>query len=296
MKNITIAGAGVMGSQISWQSAVHGFEVIVYDAFENGLEKGKEHHRKYADEFVSRELISEVEAEAALKRISYTTDMEKAFANTDLVNESVPEDPQIKMDFWKKASAIAGPDTVLTTNSSSFTPSDLVEVITHPERFLALHFWSGIWDNNIGEVMGHEDTAPEYFSEVMNFAEAIGMAVIPVRKEQPGYVTNSLLFPWLVSALKLYYSGVADYKDIDKVWKIPNGGAEAIGPFGFMDTFGLNVCYMMAVKIGQQDKEMEEIAHKLKEEYLDQGKLGVLSGEGFYTYPKPEYLEPEFMQ
>lgn len=296
IKNVTIAGAGVMGSQISWQCAISGFDVTVYDVFDAGLEQGKKQHQSYAQQFVDENRATKEEADAALARISYTTDLETAFANADLVNESVPEDPSIKHDFWAKASNTCKPEAILTSNTSSFTPSQLVDAVNKPERFLTLHFWSGVWNNKIGEVMGHPGTDPKAFDKVVEFADAIGMMPIPIKKEQPGYVTNSLLIPWCIAALKLHFLGVSDYKEVDKVWMAANGGAGRMGPFAHMDTFGINVCYHIAVQMSAMDPALEGIAETLKTEYIDKGKMGAISGEGFYTYPNPEYLEPDFVK
>ncbi len=296
IKNVTIAGAGVMGAQVSWQCAISGFDVVVYDAFDSGLEKGKQQHQSYAQLFVDENKATKAEIDAALARISYTSNMEEAFANADIVNESVPEDPAIKHDFWSKASEICKPDAILTSNTSSFTPSQLVDAVNKPERFLTLHFWSGVWNNKIGEVMGHAGTDAQVFEKVVEFADAIGMMPIPIKKEQAGYISNSLIIPWSASALKLHFSGVADFKEVDKVWIAANGGTGAMGPFGHMDSFGINVCYNISLHLSAIDPAMAEVAEKLKTEFIDKGKMGALSGEGFYTYPNPEYMEPDFLK
>ncbi len=122
------------------------------------------------------------------------------------------------------------------------------------------------------------------------------MLPIPFKKEQTGYVTKSLLIPWRKAALKLHFKGVADYKLVDKVWMVPNGGSQGKGPFGFMNEFGLNVCYHIAEDEAATDPEMAEVARRLKKEYLDQGILGMAAGEGFYKYSNPEYKNPDFLK
>lgn len=294
IKNVIIAGGGVMGSQISWQTAFSGFNVIVYDAFDKGLEAAKKNHNNYAKLFVKEERGTQKEVDEALERLSYTTDRITAFTNADLVSESIPENIDIKKEFWESASAIAKDNAILTTNTSTYAPSQLVPFVTNPSRFSTLHFWSGIWDNNLAEVMGHAGTDSSVNESLVQFAKKIGMVPVPILKEQPGYIVNSLLVPFLAAALKLYFTDVADFKMVDKVWMIPNGKGASLGPFGHMDNLGLNVCYHICLNLAEEDEVMGMIAKKLKENYIDQGKTGKLSGEGFYTYPNPEFESPNF--
>ena len=131
------------------------------------------------------------------------TDLPAAVRDADLISESVPESMAIKESFWREASEHAPAHTVFTTNSSTLAPSALVGFVDRPERFLALHFAIGVWDANIGEVMGHPGTDPAVFEGVLTFAEEIGLVPIPIRKEQEGYIINSLLVPWCTAALDL---------------------------------------------------------------------------------------------
>ncbi len=296
IKNVTVAGAGVMGSQISWQTAFNGFDVTVYDPFEKGLEAGKGLHQTYAKAFVEEGRGTQEQVQAALKRISYSTNMENAFANADLVSESVPEDIKIKKEFWHDVSRIVRDDTILTTNTSSLLPSDLVDVIKDPSRYLAMHFFSIVWEKPLGEVMPHKGTDPKIFDIVVDHVGKMGLVQIPIKVEYPGYIINALLIPWLFAAFKLHFLGVADFKLVDKVWMTQNMNPEVAGPFGQADAMGLNVVYHVIKNAGETDPELAIVAKELKEQYLDQGKTGVNAGEGFYKYPNPAYIDPSFLK
>ena len=193
-------------------------------------------------------------------------------------------------------SKVAPEKTIYTTNSSTTLPSDYVEFVDRPEKFLALHFANGIWDANVGEVLGHSETDPKIFDRVVKFAAEIGMVPIPIYKEQNGYVLNSLLVPLLTAATDLLVNGVSDVESIDKTWMITTGSAA--GPFGVMDTIGMQTIYnvemLWGTKLGNQNRI--DKANFIKENYIDKGKMGVSSGEGFYLYPNPSFEDENFLK
>ena len=185
-----------MGSQVAWQMAIHGKQVVVYDAIPAGLERGKALLRTYAQHFLDARGATRGQVDEAFARVTYTTDLAEAVRDADLVSESVPESLPIKESFWREVSTHAPARTVFTTNSSTLPPSALAGFVDRPRQFLALHFAIGVWESNIGEVMGHPGTDPSVFERVLRFAEEIGLVPIPIRKEQSGYVINSLIVPW----------------------------------------------------------------------------------------------------
>jgi len=292
---ITTAGAGTMGSQVAWQMAFHGKEVIVYDAIPAGLEKGRELHAEYALHFKQERGATEEQVEDTFARLTYTTDLAAAVSDADLISESVPESLAIKESFWSDVSRHAPARTVFTTNSSTLAPSALASYVDRPQQFLALHFAIGVWDSNIGEVMGHPDTDPAVFDSVLEFAGEIGLVPIPIRKEQSGYIINSLLVPWCTAALDLVVRGVSDFESIDRTWMITLG--TGMGPFGMMDRMGLGVVYHVAKLIGETTSNTGalESARFLDEHFIQKGDLGVPSGKGFYRYPNPVYSQPGFI-
>lgn len=148
IKKVMIAGGGTLGSQIAWQTAFNGFNVIVYDAFEEGIEKSKNFHKVFSNLFLKERGATQDEIDASLARLSYTTDMVEAVKDADLVSESVPENIEIKKAFWSKMSKLAPEKTIFTTNSSTTVPSFYAKETGRPEKFCALHFANGIWDSN----------------------------------------------------------------------------------------------------------------------------------------------------
>jgi 3-hydroxybutyryl-CoA dehydrogenase len=290
---IATAGAGTMGSQVAWQMAFHGKHVTVYDAIPEGLERGKAFHREYGALFVAERGATQTQVDDTFARLTYTTDLADAVRDADLISESVPESVSIKEYFWREASSHAPERTVFTTNSSTLTPSLLARFVDRPDKFLALHFAIGVWDSNIGEVMGHPDTDRAVFDSVLRFAEEIGLVPIPILKEQGGYVINSLLVPWCTAALDLQVRGVSDFQSIDRTWMITLGAP--IGPFGQMDRMGLGVVYHVANLVGETDPHALDSARYLNEHFIEKGRLGVASGEGFYSYPDPAYEQPGFI-
>jgi 3-hydroxyacyl-CoA dehydrogenase len=295
IERVTTAGAGTMGSQVAWQMAFHGKHVTVYDPFPAALETGRRSHELYARHFEERRGANRQEVEEAFARLDYTTDLPAAVHDVDLVSESVPESLAIKEDFWREASRHAPEHAVFATNTSTLAPSSLAGFVDRPERFLALHFTIGVWESNIGEVMGHPGTDPSVFERVLTFAEEIGLLPIPIRKEQPGYIVNSLIVPWCTAALDLLVREVGDVPSIDRTWMVTL--QTGMGPFGMMDRMGLGVVHHVARSLGEatSDPGLLVSARYLDERYLRRGHLGVATGRGFYRYPDPAFAQPGFV-
>lgn len=295
IKNVTVAGTGVLGSQIAFQAAFKGFEVSSYDISEEALEKAKERFKVLKERYQEDKYGTKEEVDAAYNRISLYTDLAKAVANADLVIEAVPEVLQVKQDFYKKLSKVAKEKTIFASNSSTMTPSQIVDFTDRPEKYLHLHFANEIWKLNIAEIMRHERTSPEVFDEVVQFAKDIAMVPIPLHKEQPGYVLNTLLVPFLKAAMQLAVDGVADPKVVDKTWMISTGAP--IGPFAFLDIIGPNTPYNLYKAWGDDGDEISaRVARWIKSEYLDKDRMGTANGKGVYDYPDPAYQAPDFLK
>jgi 3-hydroxyacyl-CoA dehydrogenase len=157
------------------------------------------------------------------QNLSYSSDLKDAVKDADLLIEAVPENPQIKIDFYEKLAKVAPEKTIFATNSSTLLPSQFAEYTGRPSKFLALHFANDIWIHNTAEIMGHPATDPKNFEDVVAFAKAIGMLTLPLHKEQPGYILNSLLVPLLSAATDLLIKGVAEPEIIDKTWMKATG-------------------------------------------------------------------------
>ena len=280
IRNVTVLGTGVLGSQIAFQTALHGFVVTAYDIDDDALDGARGRLAKLALTYAEEvSLAAGGKAAATRDAIRLSTDLADAVANADLVIEAVPEILEIKRETYRKLAEAAPEKTLFVTNSSTLLPSDLKDSTGRPDKFLALHFANRIWVFNTAEVMGTPDTDPAAFDAVVQFARDIGMVPIELHKEKAGYVLNSLLVPLLTAAAELAAGGYADPEAVDTTWRIATGAP--LGPFQLLDIIGLTTPYNIFSRGG---KEQQEIAAWLKAHYIDQGKLGVASGEGFYTY------------
>jgi len=296
IKNVAVFGSGVLGIQIAFQTAFHTFNVTVYDLNDELLDKAKTRFMELGEHF-KRDLGAAQDAiDATFQRISYSTDMTQAVQDADLAIEAIPENVRIKSDFYSQLGKVAPAKTIFATNSSTLLPSQFAEQTGRPDRFLALHFANNIWRQNTAEIMGHPGTDPAVFDTVVDFAKAIGMVALPIQKEQPGYILNSLLVPLLEAALRLYVKGVADPETIDKTWMIATGAPN--GPFAIYDVVGLTTAYNITLKNAEAtgDTDMLQAAQLLKENFIDKGKLGVATRAGFYTYPNPAFRQPDFLK
>lgn len=295
IKNVTVAGTGVLGSQIAFQTAFKGFDVSAYDINDEALIKAKEKFNVLKDRYQEDKYGSKEETDAAYNRISLYTDLAKAVENADLVIEAIPEVLEIKQNFYKELSQVARAETIFVSNSSTLIPSQIVSFTDRPGKYLHLHFANEIWKLNIAEIMKHEGTSPEVFEEVIEFAKAIGMVPIPLHKEQAGYVLNTLLVPYLKASMQLVVDEIADPEEVDRTWMISTGAP--FGPFAFLDIIGPNTPYNLYKAYGEAGDEVSaRIAGWIKAEYMDKERMGKANGKGVYTYPNPAYENPDFLK
>ena len=190
------------------------------------------------------------------------------------------------IDIYKKMVDLLPEKTVIVTISSTLLPSKFSKYTKRPEKYLSLHFANSIWKNNMTEVMTQKQTDQKYFDLIMDFAKEIRMIPLPVRKEKSGYLLNSMLVPLLFSGMDLYVNGISDPESIDKAWTLGTGAPK--GPFQILDTVGLTTAYnfvTMYLKVPSflAPYNFKGMAKMLKK-YIDEGKLGMASGEGFYKY------------
>lgn len=277
--NVTVLGAGVLGHQIAFQTALHGFTVTSYDVDEAAVQAARARFASLAETYEAEVPAAAGRTQDVLRSITVTSDLAAAVASADLVIEAAPELLELKRELYTSLHGLLPDKAILATNSSTLLPSDLVGFTDRPSRFLALHFANRIWQLNTAEVMAPESTDASVFDQVTAFATDIGMVPIPIRKEKAGYVLNSMLVPFLIAAAELAADGYSEPADVDKVWTIGTGAA--LGPFQLFDIIGLVTPYNIC---SAGDEKMQRIATWLKELYIDKGKLGLASGEGFYTY------------
>lgn len=313
-KKVVVAGGGVLGSQIAYQAAYCGLDVTIWLRSESSVGRTQPKldnlRNVYAetialmatkegqtpanwcrgiaefDTFNKDECLKK--SEEAYKSIKLELDMAKAVSDADLIIESMAENVEEKIAFYKKLAGLLPEKTVIVTNSSTLLPSKFAKYTGRPDKYLSLHFANSIWKNNMTEVMSQAKTDKKYFDDVIEFAKEIRMIPLPVLKEKSGYLLNSMLVPLLFSGMDLYVNGISDPQSIDKAWTLGTGAPK--GPFQILDTVGLKTAYnivLMYVKIPSflapyNFKGME----KMLKGYIEQGKLGMSSGEGFYKYNK----------
>ena len=208
--------------------------------------------------------------------------------------ESISEKIAVKQAFYESLAKVVPAKTIIASNSSTLLPSQLKDFTGRPKQYLHIHFANQIWIRNTAEVMGSPETAPEVFDQVVAFTKTIGMVPIPLKKEQPRYVLNTMLIPWLNSALILWAKGVAEPATIDKTWMIDLG--VAVGPFAVLDAIGMKTHYNIVVTEAEatDNDDLRLVAKKMKER-IDANKLGPTTGEGFYHWPNPEFMTPDFL-
>ncbi len=281
IENVTVLGTGVLGSQIAYQTAYSSFPVTAYDISDELLDSAKNSFERLAALY-EQEVGGAAggPARAALARIHNSSDLAEAVREADLVIESIPEKLDLKRDVYTRLGRLAPEKAIFATNTSMLLPSELAASTGRPERFLAMHFANEIWKGNTAEVMGHAGTDPAVYQAVVDFARQIGMEPIELHKEQRGYILNSMLTPWLDAAEYLLLDGVAEPEMIDKTWRIATGMQQ--GPCEVMDVIGLTTVY--DVNAASDNEKTRAAGAYLKEHYIDKGKLGRASGEGFYNY------------
>ena len=309
IKKVVVAGGGVLGSQIALQSSYCGFDVTIWLRSEGSIERAKPKLERFKNIYIdtleqmktnasaycrgltsktdlSDEELDELKqkAQAAYDDLTLTTSYEEAAADADLIIEAIAENPEQKIAFYTELAKYMDEKTILVTNSSTLLPSMFAEYTGRPEKYLALHFANTIWQNNTAEVMGHPGTEQKYYDEVVQFAEDINMIPLKLNKEQPGYILNSLLVPFLNAAQSLLANDVSDHETIDKTWILATGAPA--GPFHILDIVGLTTAYnIISMNPEAQNPETTpgKIAKMLKEK-IDAGETGINAGKGFYEY------------
>lgn len=319
MNKVVVAGGGVLGTQIGLMCAYTGHDVTFWLRSQSSIGRTQPKIELYKkamldDLAAAKNLIGNplgkllypkglitnwdgITAEAIdelitkgeknmTDNIHIELDMAKAVSGADIVIESMAEDPDAKIEVYEQMKDLLDPDTILVTNSSTLLPSMFAQYTGRPEKYLSLHFANTIWKNNTAEIMGHPGTDPEIYKQVVAFAKEINMISLELRKEQPGYILNSMLVPFLSAAQSLWAKEVADPETIDLTWRLATGAPK--GPFEILDIVGLETAYninQMKPEAQDPDSTIHKIGLLLKEK-IDKGETGINAGKGFYTYKK----------
>ena len=317
LNKVTIIGGGVLGSQIGLMCAYVGKDVTFWLRSEGSVARTKPKIERYSElmltdlltakalvgspmgkyyypkglirdwDSATAESIDVLAAQARknfAEKIHIELDLAKALSDADVVIEAMAEDPKAKIAIYTDMKDLLPEKTVLLTNSSTLLPSTFASYTGRPEKYLALHFANTIWKNNTAEVMGHPDTDPEIYKETVKFADEINMIPLQLHKEQPGYILNSMLVPFLTAAQTLLATGVSDHETIDRTWELATGAPA--GPFKILDIVGLETAYNInqMKPDAKTEGSVSNLIGKLLKEKIDKGETGVNAGAGFYKY------------
>jgi len=290
IKNITIIGSGTLGSRIGLQAAISGYQVIFYDMSEPILDQAKIVMDKIMRQLIKGNLLTEEIKSAVLARMSYTTDLKMALTDCDFISESVTEELSIKEKVWKQIGELAPAKTIFTTNTSYLLPSQLATISGRPEKFCAFHFHD-VFYARVVDIMPHPTTDASLIPLLQELGKSLNQVPVIVKKESPGYIFNFMLMALLGAAGRLKTKDIASIEDIDRSWMV--NFHMPTGPFGIMDNIGLDTAWHV---VKERDDAPSQAFAKLLKEYIDAGKLGEKTGEGFYKYPKPAYRDADFLK
>jgi 3-hydroxybutyryl-CoA dehydrogenase len=294
IKKVLILGAGTMGQQIGFVCAMNGYQVVLYDISDEILAKSVKNMEKLGSSwFVPMGKITSDQLGEIMSRISATSDPAEAARDADIISESVPENPELKAKVFEQFHALCPERTVFTTNTSLLMPSKFAQHTGRPEKLCALHFHD-VRTTSVVDVMPHPGTDPEVTQLVHDFAVSNGLIVIMLHRENNGYVFNSMISNLFMTALTLATRDVATVEDIDRAWM--GVTLMPVGPFGIMDQVGLKTVWTITDYWANRTKDPQALKNAaLLKEYVDRNELGYKTKKGFYTYPSPEYANPDFL-
>ena len=289
IKNVLILGSGTLGLRIGLQAAISGFNTTIYDIHEETFIAAKKIQHSILKNLLERNILTDLEAEAAKSRITFTTDAVKAAADADFVSESVVEDLAIKKKVWAQFATLCPAHTVFTTNTSYLMPSLFATETGRPSQFCAFHFHD-VFFANVVDVMPNPLTAQWVVDLLMEMGIRLNQTPVFVKKESPGYIFNAMLIALIGAAGALVTYDIASIEDVDRSW-MGNFKMDR-GPFGILDVIGLETVWHVTNSLS--DTKSKKFASLLKT-YVDAGKLGIKTGEGFYKYPNPAFQQNDFV-
>ncbi|CAM3378106.1 3-hydroxyacyl-CoA dehydrogenase family protein [Streptomyces albus] len=280
-KKLAVIGAGLMGSGIAQVSAQAGWDVTLRDVTDEALTRGTDAIKASYDKFVSKGKLAAEDAEAALGRITTTTDLDAA-ADADVVVEAVFEKIEVKREIFAALDKLVGDETVLASNTSAIPITKIAAATGRPERVVGTHFFSPVPMMALCELVRGHKTSDETLATARRFAESVGKTCVVVNRDVAGFVTTRLISALVVEAAKLYESGVASAEDIDTACKL--GFGHAMGPLATADLTGVDILLHATENIYTESQDGKFAPPELMRRMVDAGDLGRKSGQGFYSH------------
>ncbi|MBM0229296.1 MULTISPECIES: 3-hydroxyacyl-CoA dehydrogenase family protein [Micromonospora] len=278
---LAVVGAGLMGSGIAQVAAQAGWQVTLRDLDDAATKRGVDGIRKSLEKFAEKGKIAADDVEAALGRITPTTDLE-AVADADIVVEAVFERLEIKHEVFRALDKICKADAVLATNTSAIPVTQIAAVTERPESVVGTHFFSPVPMMKLCELVRGYKTTDETLATAKAFAEEIGKTVVVVNRDIAGFVTTRLIAALVVEAVKLVESGVVSAEDLDTACKL--GFGHAMGPLATTDLTGVDVLLHASKNIYTDTADEKFFPPELLQRMVTAGDLGRKTGKGFYTY------------
>jgi len=280
--SLAVIGSGLMGSGIAQVSAVAGWTVTVHDVSEEALARGRAGMSASLAKFVSKDKISQADADAALARITTSTDLEKAAADADIVVEAVFEQLEIKQDIFRRLDAVCKPGAVLATNTSAIPITQIAAVTGRPESVVGTHFFSPVPMMALCELVRGLKTTDETLATARAFAEEIGKTCVVVNRDVAGFATTRLICALVMEAVALVENGVISAEDLDTACKL--GFGHVMGPLATTDLTGLDVLLSATKNIHRDTGDPKFFPPELLARMVAAGDHGRKTGKGFYDY------------
>jgi 3-hydroxybutyryl-CoA dehydrogenase len=288
MKNIAVIGAGTMGNGIAHTFAQFGFNVQLIDISQAALDKGVATISKNLDRMVAKEKISEDDKTNTLNNITTYTSIKDGVQYASLVVEAATENIDLKLKIFKELDEGCPEDTILATNTSSISITQIAAVTSRPEKVIGMHFMNPVPIMKLVEIIRGYNTSDEVNDFIVDLTTQIKKVPVEVN-DYPGFVANRILMPMINESIETLYNGVAGVKEIDTVMKL--GMAHPMGPLQLADFIGLDVCLSILNVMYEGFKNPKYAPCPLLVNMVTAGKLGVKSGEGFYDYSESRKAE-----
>jgi 3-hydroxybutyryl-CoA dehydrogenase len=280
ISKVAVIGAGTMGHGIAHVSAQAGFEVVLYDVTYDAARAGLAKLEKNLNVGVEKGKVTAADRDAALKRISMTADLKDA-ASAQLIIEAIPEKLALKQDLFRTLSSLTSTDTILASNTSSLSLTEIASAATNPSRVVGLHFFNPVHLMKLLEVVRAFQTSDATVEAVSAYGVAIKKELITV-KDSPGFASSRLGVATGLEAIRMLEEGVASAADIDRAMEL--GYGHPMGPLKLGDLVGLDVRLAIAEYLYAETGSATFRPPQLLKKMVRAGKLGKKSGEGFYTY------------